>query len=248
MLSRMIQQPSFPIASNLRLGVLIACLTLPFGAGLLPIEGADTASDSAPPVVVPADASLSPTAALEKLMAGNQRYLQNAATHPDQTAARRAMLAASQHPFATILGCSDSRVAPEIIFDQGLGDLFVIRVAGNVLDDDIIGSIEYAVEHLHTPLILVLGHSKCGAVTAAVSGEPVSGHIKAIVKSMKPVIEATRGLPGDRVERAVEANVEHVVNQLKDCKPILAEHLKTGTLKIVGGRYDLGSGKVQLLD
>lgn len=231
---------------NLRLAVLLVCLALPFKPARLAAQGAGVAAASTP-VSPPPDAALSPDEALQKLMAGNQRYVRNAPIRPEQTATRRSQLAVSQHPFAVILGCSDSRVAPEIIFDQGLGDLFVVRVAGNVLDDDGLGSLEYAVEHLHAPLIVVLGHTKCGAVTAAVSGEPAPGHLRAIMQALKPVVRSTRGLPGDPVEVAVKANVQRVVNQLQHSHPILAEHLKANTLKIVGGCYDLSTGAVELL-
>lgn len=224
---------------QLALAIGVVCVALPFEGG--PLWAKDVAVAKSP------DAALSPDEALARLTAGNQRYVQNMATRPDQTAARRTQLAVGQHPFAIILGCSDSRVAPEIVFDQGLGDLFVVRVAGNVLDDEGIGSLEYAVEHLHVPLIVVLGHSKCGAVTAAVSGEPAPGHIGAIVDALKPAVKATRGQPGDPVELTVNANVQRVVSELKASKPILAEHLGNGTLKIVGAKYDLSSGSVELL-
>src|SRR6476661_5513416 len=113
-------------------------------------------------------AALSADDALAKLMAGNQRYTRHKEQHPDESLARRKELIGGQHPFAIVLGCADSRVSPELLFDQGLGDLFVIRVAGNIADDAILGSIEYAIEHLGAKLILVLGHEKCGAVSAAV--------------------------------------------------------------------------------
>jgi carbonic anhydrase len=195
------------------------------------------ADPSAPPPVV-----VSPDQALQKLIEGNKRYVQDQLAHPDQTPARRAEVAQGQHPFAVILGCSDSRVGPEIIFDQGLGDLFVVRVAGNVLNDQGIGSLEYAVEHLHVSLILVLGHGKCGAVTAAVAGGHAPGRIHTIMESLEPAVKAAQSGPGDTVDRVIKTNVERVVQQLKHMQPILEEQIKVGKLKIVGGRYDVETG------
>jgi hypothetical protein len=114
--------------------------------------------------------TVSPEAALTRLVEGNKRFVAGSTTHPDQTAERRTETAKGQHPFAIILTCADSRLSPEILFDEGIGDLFVVRNAGNLLDDHVLGSIEYAVEHLHATLIVVLGHTKCGAVSAAVAG------------------------------------------------------------------------------
>ena len=144
---------------------------------------------------------VSPDQALARLMDGNRRYSQNKEQHPDETLARRMELQSSQHPFAVILSCSDSRVPPELIFDQGLGDLFVIRVAGNIVDDDGLGSIEYAVEHLGTKLIVVLGHEKCGAVSAAVASETAPGHLTALFAAIRPSVLATASSPGDRLRR-----------------------------------------------
>lgn len=195
----------------------------------------------------PTDAALSGNEAWQKLVAGNERFMHGRCTHPDQDGTRRAQLGVGQHPFATILSCSDSRVPPEVIFDQGLGDLFVVRVAGNVVDDDVLGTLEYAVEHLHCPLIVVLGHSQCGAVTAAVSGERVSGHLRAIIQALKPAVDSSRGHGGNRVEAAVEANVRRVVRELEASRPVLHEHIEAGTLKVIGARYELVTGKVQAL-
>jgi carbonic anhydrase len=193
-----------------------------------------------------AASQISAEAARKRLIAGNARYVAGKPFRVDH-APRREAVAPAQMPFAIVLGCSDSRVPPELVFDQGLGDLFVVRVAGNVLDDQGLGSMEYAVEHLHAALIVVLGHSSCGAVKAAVSGEPAPGHIGAIVHALKPAVASTRGRPGDPVANAVNANIQRVVGQLKAAKPILAERIKAGTLKVVGGRYDLSTGTVELL-
>ncbi len=195
----------------------------------------------------PSDAAMSPDEALRRLLAGNQRFTQGACIHPDQVVSRRAQLAVGQHPFATILSCSDSRVPPELIFDQGLGNLFVVRVAGNVADDDVLGTLEYAVEHLHCPLIVVLGHSQCGAVTAAVSGKRVSGHLRAIIRALRPAVESRPGRGGGPVAGAGGGSVRRVVSQLQLSGPILEERVKTGALKVVGARYDLVTGAVRLL-
>jgi carbonic anhydrase len=185
--------------------------------------------------------------ALQRLLEGNKRYVQSAPSHPHQTSARRAEVVQGQHPFAVVLGCSDSRVSPEITFDAGVGDLFVVRLAGNILTDQGIGSIEYAVEHLSTPLVVVLGHGKCGAVTAAVAGGHAPGRIHTIVESLEPSVKAVQGQAGDAVALATKANVERVVRQLKEMQPILDERVKGGKLKIVGGVYDITTGAVEIL-
>jgi len=161
-----------------------------------PAPGPSTGTNSSPAALAlpaaatePAPAKLTPDQALERLLQGNQRYVAGKATHPDQTAERRLGLASGQAPFAIILTCADSRVAPELFFDQGLGDLFVIRNAGNILDDHVIGSMEYAVEHLHAGLIVVVGHGQCGAVSAAVAGGEVPGHIRSVTEAIAPALE-----------------------------------------------------------
>ncbi len=192
---------------------------------------------------------LQPTAAavLDELKAGNQRYVSGHFTHPHENLARRQELAAGQQPHAIFLTCADSRVAPEIVFDQGLGDLFDVRVAGNIAADDEIASMEYAAEHLHTPLIVVMGHQKCGAVSAAVQGGAPDGHLPALIKAIQPAVSQAKKLPGDNVENAVRINVENVVAQLRSSMPILAELVEQGKLKIVGAVYSLDTGKVDWL-
>ena len=196
---------------------------------------------------VPAPPALDPDKALQRLLEGNQRYVAGKATHPDQTAERRLELAKGQAPFAIVLTCSDSRVAPELFFDQGLGDLFVIRNAGNILDDHVIGSMEYAVEHLHANLIVVVGHGKCGAVSAAVAGGEIPGHIRSIVEAITPAIEEAKNLPGDKVDNAVRANAQHMATILTHVEPILKTEVKEGHLKIVAARYDLSTGQVEII-
>ncbi|MEO8658199.1 MAG: carbonic anhydrase [Bryobacteraceae bacterium] len=187
---------------------------------------------------------VTPEKALSMLMAGNERYVAGHTLHPDQSKARQLEVEAGQAPFAVVLGCADSRVPPELIFDQGLGDLFVIRVAGNVTGDEITASMEYAVEHLGTSLIVVLGHEKCGAVTASVKGGEVPGHLPSIVGHMRPAVEEAKAMAGDAVSNCVRVNVQHVVRELSHSEPILKEMVESGKVKIVGARYDLHTGKV----
>jgi carbonic anhydrase len=190
-----------------------------------------------------------PDEALKRLLQGNARFVSGHLTHagPEQIAEARGAVAKSQNPIAVIVGCSDSRVGPELVFDQGLGDLFVVRTAGEVVDSAALGSIEYAVEHLGSPLIVVLGHERCGAVAAAVAGAKEPGHIAAVLKAIEPAVKQTKGKPGDPVENAVRAQALDVAKQLQDAKPILAERVQSGKLKVVAARYDLDSGKIEML-
>jgi len=185
--------------------------------------------------------------ALKQLLAGNQRYVEGKPTRSHQDAARRTEVAKGQKPIAVIVGCSDSRVPPEIIFDQGLGDLFVVRVAGNVAASHGIGSIEYAVEHLGSRLVLVMGHERCGAVDATLKGGEAHNHIKELIEAIKPAVAKAKGKPGDALDNAVKANIAMVVEQLKASKPTLAEMVSTKAVKVVGARYDLDTGKVELI-
>jgi carbonic anhydrase len=185
--------------------------------------------------------------AIQRLKDGNKRFVENKAAHERQQADRRAKIAKGQQPFAIVVCCSDSRVPPEIVFDQGLGDLFVIRTAGNVVDDVGLGSIEYAVEHLGTRLVVVLGHDRCGAVSAAVAGGEAHGHVQAIVNAIRPAVEKVKGQPGDPVDNAVRANVTETVKKLSAAAPILPDRIKAGKLTIVGARYDLDDGRVEFL-
>ncbi len=193
------------------------------------------------------ETAITADAALAELKAGNTHHAQHQYQHPHETVARQRELTAGQHPHAEILSCADSRVPPEIIFDQGLGDLFVVRVAGNVATDTEIGSLEYGAEHLHIPLLVVLGHESCGAVTAAVQGGEAEGHIGSLVNLIKPAVDKSRGMPGDPIANAVRLNVQMVVQQLRESKPVLSELVGHGKLKIVGGVYSLETGKVTWL-
>src|SRR5438094_3473289 len=166
-----------------------------------------------------------------------------------QAAERRAELTKSQHPFAIIVSCSDSRVPPEIVFDQGLGDLFVLRVAGNVIDDHSLGSIEYAVNDLAVRLIVVLGHQRCGAIKAAketiAANGKAPGHIESLVTAIRPAVEAT--VKGD-LEATIKANVKNVTQALRSSTPVLKPKVDSGELKVVGANYSLDTGSVSFLD
>ncbi len=190
---------------------------------------------------------------LQALKEGNRRYVTGQAQHPRQNAARRRETIPRQQPLAVILGCSDSRVPPEIIFDQGLGDLFVIRTAGHVADRAVAGSVEYAVEHLGAPLVVVLGHTRCGAVTAAVQSASAQGGshhdpIRHIIEAILPAVYQTADLPGDPVAHAIDAHIRLTMESLVATSPALAERARSGHLRVVGARYDLESGEVVWLD
>ncbi len=191
--------------------------------------------------------SLTPDQALQTLLDGNRRFCTGKAVHPHQSAGRRSEVVAGQHPLAMVLCCSDSRVPPEVLFDQGVGDIFVVRNAGNIVDDVVLGSLEYGAEHLGANLILVLGHTRCGAVTAAVQGGEAHGHIHRIINTIMPAVAATRGEAGDAILNATRANVRRVVRDIQGCWPILAEMATKGQLKVAGGLYHLDSGEVELV-
>lgn len=181
------------------------------------------------------------------LLEGNRRYASGLASHPHQSAGRRAEVLAGQQPFAVVLGCSDSRVPVEELFDQGIGDLFVIRNAGNIVDDVVLGSIEYAAQHLGVPLVLVLGHTSCGAVTAAVQGGECNGHLPSIFGVLRPAVEAGRSQPGDAVRNATLANIWLMVNQIGSSEPLLSGLSCQGRLKITGALYHLDNGQVEIV-
>ncbi len=181
----------------------------------------------------------------EKLLDGNARFAKNKMMHPHETPEYRTTLSTGQHPHAVILSCSDSRVPPEIVFDEGLGDLFIIRVAGNIVSDDVLGSIEYGAEHLHIPLLVVMGHESCGAVTAASKGYEEDDHIKILLKEIEPAVEKAREKKGNLVENAIAENVKYVVDKLKHSGPVLSKLYEEGKLKIIGARYDLDTGLVE---
>jgi len=186
-------------------------------------------------------------AVLTELKAGNSHHIAKKYQHPHQTAARQHALASSQTPHCAILACADSRVPPEIVFDEGLGDIFAVRVAGNVAGVDETASLEYAAEHLHVPLIVVMGHTHCGAITAALEGGTLPGKLPDLMAALRPAVDQSAHEPGDRIDNAVRDNVVQVVEQLRSAKPVLSELVAKGKLRIVGAIYSLETGKVEWL-
>ena len=220
---------------------LLAATSLPF----------DRPRADQPQTTSPPPNAIPPAEALQRLMQGNARYVANDPVQKDYSAGRAARVEA-QYPIAAILGCSDSRVSPELAFDQGPGDLFVVRLAGNFLDDDGFASLEYAVKFLGTPLLMVLGHTNCGAVSAAVKvvmeRVELPGHLPELIKSIEPAVIAAHGRhPSDLVAAAIEENVRLNVKRLIDDTPIVADALAAGKVAISGGIYDLATGKVGLI-
>jgi carbonic anhydrase len=193
---------------------------------------------------------LTPDQALARLVEGNKRYVDGVTRRHDFIAEREALVS-GQNPFAGILGCADSRIAPEYAFDTARGDLFVVRVAGNFLNLDNLASFEYAVEVLKTPLLLVLGHEACGAVKSTISSiknqTTLPGHLPSLVASLTPAVTAVTGRPGDLLENAIEENVRLNVLKLKSATPLLEAAVLAGRVKVVGGVYRLRSGQVDLV-
>lgn len=189
--------------------------------------------------------------ALRRLLAGNRRYVGGHSAHPHQSERWRNDVADAQHPFAVVLACADSRVAPELLFDQGLGDLFVLRVAGNILDDALLGSVEFAVRQFGVPLVMVLGHDRCGAVnatlTALTTDAAPTDHVGTLVTALAPAVREALRQGGDVLDLAVRANVRHVVSQLETSEPVLAGHVREGRLAVVGAHYDMASGLVEVI-
>ena len=188
-------------------------------------------------------------ASLALLKEGNGRYVAARLVHGDELARQREACAGEQQPFAVVLGCSDSRVPPSLVFDQGPGALFTTRVAGNVAAGPVLASIEYAVTQLHVPLVLVMGHTRCGAVGACISGAGTgAGHLGSLMESICPAVESARQLPGDLLDNATRANVRAVVDSIRRSEPLLAPLVAAGTVEVVGAMYDLDSGVVEFLD
>jgi carbonic anhydrase len=194
---------------------------------------------------------ISPEAALDRLLKGNQRYVEGVTRRHDFRNEREA-LSRAQNPFAAILGCADSRVAPEYAFDSGRGDLFVCRVAGNVANDDAVASLEYAVSSLKTPLIMVLGHEACGAVEAAIhsaqSGSTPPGHLPSLVASLAPAVKAGLAEPGDTLKNAVRQNVTLTAQRVMQAAPILSKLAENKQIRVIGAIYRLSDGKVEVLN
>ena len=196
-----------------------------------------------------------PAGVLDRLVEGNRRFVRGELTHPGRRPEDFAPLAEGQAPLAIIVGCADSRVAPELVFDQGVGDLFVVRVAGNAVSGAgpfVKGSVEFAVAELGARLIVVLGHEACGAVKAAVAhidaNDTLPGSIRDLVEAIRPAAQAVRGQTGDKLDNAIRANVRIGVERLKTLDPILAGLVKKGELKVVGAVYELRTGLVKWLD
>ncbi|MDR7276742.1 carbonic anhydrase [Catenuloplanes atrovinosus] len=214
-------------------------------AGALAIPAAASA---APASAEPAPTT--PAAAVRRLLAGNHRFATGHARHPHQTLDRLREVATGQDPWAVVLGCADSRVSPELLFDEGIGDLFDNRVAGNIVDDLLLGSMEYAVEEFAPPLIVVLGHERCGAVSATINaintGGEAPGHIASIVEALRPIVAPYAAAP-DGVERGVQANVRAQAAAILSRSEIIREHVESGHGAVVGARYDLDTGVVTLV-
>jgi carbonic anhydrase len=200
-------------------------------------------------------AAPTPDQVLARLLEGNKRFVNGQLTHPGRKPEDFAALAEGQAPVAVIVGCADSRVAPELVFDQGVGDLFVVRVAGNIVSGagpTVKGSIEFAVGELGARLIMVLGHTQCGAVKAAIehidSNDALPGSIGELIDPIRPAVAAMKGQPGDKLENVTKANVLMGVQRLKGLDPILSKLAKSGELKLVGATYDLRTGSVKVFD
>ena len=221
-------------------GAALAASTLPSAR----LWAAEPSAEGAPNAI-------GPDAALQRIMQGNARYAANAPTERDFSAGRAAR-ASAQFPIAAILGCSDSRVVPDLVFDQSPGDLFVVRLAGNFVDDDGLASLEYAVKILGAPLVMVLGHTNCGAVAAAIKvvmeRAQLPGHLPELIKSIEPaVIAAHARHPSDLLAATIEENVKLNVKRMKDDEPILSEALAAKKIAAVGGIYEIATGTVNLL-
>lgn len=191
-----------------------------------------------------AEPSVSADKAMDMLVAGNQRFVTEKFADINMGQMRREELTKGQHPFAIIVSCSDSRVPPELVFNEGLGDLFVVRTAGEVVDDVALGSIEYAIEHLGVKLVVVLGHEECGAVKATIAGGEIPGHILAITSAITPAVNQAKMQKGDLLTNSIGANVDMIVEKLNTSEPIIKESIGKDHVKIVGAVYELKTGKV----
>ncbi|GAB3923356.1 carbonic anhydrase [Kribbella albertanoniae] len=228
--------------------VLTAC------AGASPSSTPVASADSAPPsgsVPPSADPVLNGEQALARLVEGNARFVADREERLDEGVARRVAVSKGQHPFATVLGCVDSRVPIELVFDQGLGDLVVVRSAGEALDHSVTGSLEFGVAELHTPLLVVLGHQRCGALDATIKALDThqrtaeAGQIGYLVEALTPAVRQVAGKPGDRLTNAIHANINLVLAELRR-SPVIAPLEKSGKLKLVGAYYELDTGQVHL--
>jgi carbonic anhydrase len=221
-------------------------------AGLgVAVAAADPLTASAFAREADAGATVTPQQALQLLIAGNRRWVTGNVTHPNQSIRRRVALRHVQHPFATVFSCIDSRVPPELVFDRGIGDLAVIRTGAQVLDEGVVlGSVEFTPDHLHTPLILIMGHQRCGAVSAAIqtieSGGTAPGHIQSIVDALRPAYDVAIREPGELVDNMVRAQIRLTVDRIRT-DPLIKEFIARGELKVRGGYYSLDTGAVSLI-
>ena len=197
--------------------------------------------------VAPAEDDITPNKALQELLDGNDRFVTSKRRNGNQTHSRLLEVAKSQKPFASILGCADSRVPSEIVFDQGLGDLFVCRIAGNIATTQQIGSLEFGSLVLGAKVIMVMGHERCGAVDAAIKGAEVPGRIGSLLEAIKPSVESSKEQSGDKLENACKANILAQVEELKSSS-VLSELIKAEKLKIVGSYYDLDTGRISMVN
>ncbi|HEY9653115.1 MAG TPA: carbonic anhydrase [Coleofasciculaceae cyanobacterium] len=222
---------------------------LKFGAGAIGTgvltAGLGSELFSSKPAIA-AKADLTPDQALEALMDGNKRFIERKRQNPNQDMGRLQEVAKGQNPFASILGCADSRVPAEIVFDQGLGDLFVCRIAGNIAIPEEVGSLEFGSLVLGAKVIMVLGHERCGAVDATIKGAQVPGQIATLLEAIKPAVGRAENQPGDRLENTCKANILMQVENLKS-SPVLSQLIEEGKLIVVGGYYDLDTGEVSLV-
>lgn len=211
------------------LGLGTAALTAAIGMNLVQQQ----------PTVV--DHNITPDEALKKLMDGNQRFVNNKRKNPNQSSLRLTEVAQRQNPFGAVLGCADSRVPVEMIFDQGLGDIFVVRNAGNIATPEEIGSLEFGTLILEAKVLMVMGHQNCGAVKAAIAGNAVPGSISTIVDAIKPAVQ-----PNQTLEESVKSNIKLQVKRLQD-SPVISKMMQEEKLKVVGGYYNLETGKVEIV-
>ena len=242
-------RPAFFIRKRL-LAQFAALAFLATGGGSVFAEVTAPANKKPVGTFVPAGGSLLADKALKRLQAGNAHFVNDSSKRTNKHAQRRAEVAEKQKPFAIVVSCSDSRVGPEVVFDQGLGDLFVVRTAGHVVDDVGLASIEYAVEHLGPSLIVVLGHTSCGAIKGACDDVQL-GHLTGLLARIMPAVKAVETRDADRssknyafVEKVAERNVRMSVQEIRDTSPILKDMEDKGEIMIVGAMYDVASGKV----
>jgi carbonic anhydrase len=213
------------------------------GTGIL---AARAGAELAAPEPAIAQNNVTPQQALQMLVDGNQRFVNNMRQNPNQTLARVTQVAPSQAPFAAILGCADSRFPAEILFDRGVGDIFVCRVAGNVTTPEEKGSLEFGTLVLGAKVLMVVGHENCGAVKAAITGGELPGQIGSLTQAIKPAVESSKNQPGDKVVNAVKENIKLQASRLKD-SPVISGLIQEGKLLVVGGYYDLDTAAVQII-